>query len=167
MKLRQTPAQIHLLALAYSDLTYIVANLTSATVSWFCDPCLPCQQLGRCYAAILFGAFLWATTASYNRALTLYITWLRARAIQQPFHQHTVGQNRKKHRIKSRLIIHCSTSERCERTSERTSEWPSTSVCIFGYSGPQWRRENKKKRKRKRKEEEEEREERRKEGRHI
>ena len=28
------------------------------------------------------------------------------------------------------------TSERYERTSERTSEWPSTSVCIFGYSGP-------------------------------
>ena len=28
-------------------------------------------------------------------------------------------------------------SERCERTSERTSEWPSTSVFILGYSGPQ------------------------------
>ena len=28
-------------------------------------------------------------------------------------------------------------SEQCERTSERTSEWPSTSVCIFRYSGPQ------------------------------
>ena len=28
------------------------------------------------------------------------------------------------------------TSERCERMSERTSEWPSTSVCILSYSGP-------------------------------
>ena len=27
-------------------------------------------------------------------------------------------------------------SERCERTSERTSEWLSTSVCILGCSGP-------------------------------
>ena len=27
-------------------------------------------------------------------------------------------------------------SERCKRTSERTSKWPNTSVCIFGCSGP-------------------------------
>ena len=43
-----------------------------------------------------------------------------------------MGQNRKKHRLNSHLIIHCPTtkgvsevSERCGRTSERTSEWPS------------------------------------------
>ena len=30
------------------------------------------------------------------------------------------------------------TSERCKLTSERASEWPSTQICIFGYSGPQW-----------------------------
>ena len=29
-------------------------------------------------------------------------------------------------------------SERYELTSEQTSEWPSTSVCIPGYSGPKW-----------------------------
>ena len=28
-------------------------------------------------------------------------------------------------------------SERCEKTSKRTSEWPSTLVCIFRCSGPQ------------------------------
>ena len=74
----------------------------------------------------------------------------------------TMGQNRKKHRLNSHLIIHCpttkgvseviavegaseakravrskQTSERCERTSERTGEWPSSLVCIFGCSGPQ------------------------------
>ena len=27
-------------------------------------------------------------------------------------------------------------SERCERTSERTSEWPSTTVCILGCYRP-------------------------------
>ena len=29
------------------------------------------------------------------------------------------------------------TSEQCEQTSERTSEWPSTQICILGYSGTQ------------------------------
>ena len=29
------------------------------------------------------------------------------------------------------------TSERCEWTSERKSEWSSTPICILGYSGPQ------------------------------
>ena len=27
-------------------------------------------------------------------------------------------------------------SDQCERTSKRTSKWPSASVCIPGYSGP-------------------------------
>ena len=31
-------------------------------------------------------------------------------------------------------------SEQRERTSERTSEWSSTSVCILGCSGPQCER---------------------------
>ena len=34
-------------------------------------------------------------------------------------------------------MIHCPTSERCERTSERTSEWPSTYVSILVGSRPQ------------------------------
>ena len=29
------------------------------------------------------------------------------------------------------------TGEQCERTRKRTSEWPSTQICILGYSGPQ------------------------------
>ena len=74
----------------------------------------------------------------------------------------------KKHRINSHLIDHCpkssgvsqvserasewakrsarakqegrnkQTSEQCEWTSKQTSEWPSTPICILGYSGPQW-----------------------------
>ena len=48
----------------------------------------------------------------------------------------TMVENRKKHRQNSHLIIHFTTSERCERTSERTSEWPSTSVCILGCYRP-------------------------------
>ena len=34
-------------------------------------------------------------------------------------------------------IIHFPTSERCERTSERTSEWPSTYISILVCSRPQ------------------------------
>ena len=30
-------------------------------------------------------------------------------------------------------------SERCKQTSERTSKWPGTQICILGYSGPQWK----------------------------
>jgi len=48
-----------------------------------------------------------------------------------------MGQDREKHRINSHPIIHCLTSERCERTSEWSSEWPHTPICILGYSGPQ------------------------------
>ena len=29
-------------------------------------------------------------------------------------------------------------SKQFERTSERTSKWPSTQICILDYSGPQW-----------------------------
>ena len=50
--------------------------------------------------------------------------------------QCTMVENGKKHRQNSHLIIHFLTSERCERTSERTSEWPSTSVCILGCYRP-------------------------------
>ena len=74
-------------------------------------------------------------------------------SVLDPFPLNTRVQNRKKPRINSHLINYCpmslevsvrakrvvqskQTSERCEQTSERTSEWPSTSVCIFGCSGP-------------------------------
>ena len=87
MKLRQTQAQIHLLALAFSDLAFVVSCLFLAVVSWFCDPCLPCYQTVRCYPAIFLGFFFWALASFANRSLTLYITWLRARAIQNPFYQ--------------------------------------------------------------------------------
>jgi len=78
----------------------------------------------------------------------------------------TMVENRKKHRQNRYSIIHCptsegvsevseranewaqrrarakravrskQTSERCERTSKRTSEWPSTSICILGCYRP-------------------------------
>ena len=42
-----------------------------------------------------------------------------------------------------RVVRSKQTSERCERMSKRTSEWPSTSVCIFGCFGPQCLRKKK------------------------
>ena len=63
----------------------------------------------------------------------------RKQEIQRP----TMVENGKKHNQNSHLIIHFPTSEGmsevsewCERTSERTSEWPSTSVCILGCYRP-------------------------------
>ena len=39
----------------------------------------------------------------------------------------------------AKRVIQCKrTSKRCKRMSEWTSEWPSTSLCILGYSGPQY-----------------------------
>ena len=82
-------------------------------------------------------------------------------------HSMHYGRKWKKHRQNSHLIFHCPTSERvsevseranewaqrraraerairskqtseqCKRTSERTCDWPSTSVCIFKCSGLQ------------------------------
>ena len=48
----------------------------------------------------------------------------------------TMVENGKKHRQNSHIMIHFPTSERCERTSERTIEGPSTAVCIFGCYRP-------------------------------
>ena len=82
---------------------------------------------------------------------------------KQSKHIGTMVENGKKHRQNSHLIIGFPTSEgasevskrankwaqrrawvkravqseRCERTSKRTSEWHSTSVCVFGWSSPQ------------------------------
>ena len=50
--------------------------------------------------------------------------------------EDTMVENGKKHRQDRHLIILCPTSERCERTSERTSEWPNSSVCILGCYRP-------------------------------
>ena len=53
------------------------------------------------------------------------------------FLQSTRVENGKKHRQNSHPILYFPTSERCERMSERTSEWPSTYVSILVCSRPQ------------------------------
>ena len=37
-----------------------------------------------------------------------------------------------------RAVLNKQMSEQWEQTSKRTSEWPSTPICIVCYSGPQW-----------------------------
>ena len=88
MKVRRSQGQIHLLALAFSDLASVIGFLNVGISGWLCDPCLPCYQLGRCYAALLVVFILWLLAVYTNRWLTLVITWLRARAIKNPFLQH-------------------------------------------------------------------------------
>ena len=56
------------------------------------------------------------------------LSWIRAS--WRTNSQLTMVENGKKHRQNSHPIIHCP-------TSERTSEWPSTPICILSYSGPQ------------------------------
>ena len=88
IKKRRTQGQIHLLTLAFSDLAFVIGCFNQGVISWLCDPCLPCYQLGRCYAALLVVFILWLLAVYTNRWLTLVITWLRARAIKNPFLQH-------------------------------------------------------------------------------
>ena len=68
--------------------------------------------------------------------LSLNVLFSRITNVPLSFKCRTMVENRKKYRQNSHPIIHCSTSERCERTSERTSEWPSTTVCILGCYRP-------------------------------
>ena len=96
--------------------------------------------------------------------MTLFYSLSPSSLDQRPIHLCTMVESRKKHRQNSHPIIHCPTSkgvservnewvsersgglERSEQSqaseqvsgaSERTSERPSTLVCIFGCSGPQ------------------------------
>ena len=86
-------------------------------------------------------------------------TWaVLSLALHWKMKECTMVQNRKKNREKSHLILYSPKSEGvsevseqankwvqrslqakqvgpCERTSKWTSEWPSTAVCIPGYSG--------------------------------
>ena len=45
---RRTQAQIHLLALAFSDIGVGVAYVSRAIFSWMCDFCLPCSRAKTC-----------------------------------------------------------------------------------------------------------------------
>ena len=103
MKQRQTQAQIHLLTLAFSDLAYVICCSNLAIVSWSCDACLPCPQLGRCHTVILVAGSLWVIASSTNRCLILVITGLRARAIKNPFQQHA-NQDQSARRVFGELI---------------------------------------------------------------
>ena len=87
MKERRTKGQIHLLTLSLSDLFYLVCSANLAVLSWFCDACLPCHQLGHRHTAILVSIVVWLVAGTTNRFLTIVITWLRARAINNPYSQ--------------------------------------------------------------------------------
>ena len=88
IKKRRKPGKIHLLTLAFADLAFVIGCFNQGVASWLCNPCLPCSQLGHCYTALRVVAFLLGIAVNTNRWLILVITWLRARAIKNPFLQH-------------------------------------------------------------------------------
>ena len=85
-----------------------------------------------------------------SRYLDLAAKWFpgnqgqKSRGTSLLFNRCTMVENRKKHRKNSHPIIYCPTSEGVskaseranKRMSERTSEWPSTYICVFLYFWP-------------------------------
>ena len=101
MKWRLTVAQIHLLALAFSDLAYVICCSLLAIVSWFCDPF---HQIGRCITVFRVARISWTVTSYTNRGLTLIITGLRARAIKSPFQQEQERRNKSRCQMWTELV---------------------------------------------------------------
>ena len=81
MKRRQTQAQIHLLALAFSDVSVCLFYPLMAVWSKTCDPCLPCGPAFVCFCMHRF--LTYATSFMYivNRFTAVYITFVRAKAL--------------------------------------------------------------------------------------
>ena len=78
---------------------------------------------------------------SSYRYFPLHLLRSSPATLQEPssgFQLHaTMGQIRKKHRIKSHLIIHCPTSEGVSEVSERASERVSTAEGASKASSPE------------------------------
>ena len=101
---------------------------------WQSSPCYEVPNLAnRLFVDDRPQSIRHATTSTTSQAI------LMTKAVSGfcPITFGTMVENGKKHRQNSHPIFHCPTSERCERTSERASEWPSTSVCILGCYRPQ------------------------------
>ena len=82
MNRRRTAAQIHLVALAISDITVGASAFSAAILSWSCNFCrLPCENAKFCFMsyalAILFQDFF----LILNRSMTLYISFVRAKSL--------------------------------------------------------------------------------------
>jgi len=75
---------------------------------------------------------VWSKTENNTDKIAIQsFTVPRAREWAKWASERTERRARVKRAIRSKQ-----TSERCERTSERTSEWPSTSICILGCYRP-------------------------------
>ena len=83
-RLRRTQAQIHLLTLAFSDLTVNVAGIVDVifTTATACNLCDPCTEVQNEYFHVYFVTFtIWHLATGVNRMITLYITFVRARTL--------------------------------------------------------------------------------------
>ena len=79
---RRTQAQIHLLTLAFSDISVGIAAMLFAALGWSCDLCLPCSQQGVCFTAFMVAGFFWRFSWNVNRVMTISIAIVRAKAVR-------------------------------------------------------------------------------------
>ena len=75
---KRTQTQVHLLALAFSDITVLVGVIGIEILSWTCEFCLPCNQTGYCNAMYSITFPLFYLLLTVNRSITLYISYVRA-----------------------------------------------------------------------------------------
>ena len=78
---RPTHAQLHLQALACSDVSVGLTSFCIGIVSWHCDLCQPCQRAWTCALVTEIFYLLWAIFGCVNRVMTVCITFFRAEAV--------------------------------------------------------------------------------------
>ena len=100
---RRTQAQIHLLVLGYSDLAVCAATICWAVFSWACDPCAPCKEASACFHFHTIAYFFWFISFTANQWLTVFITYIRARALWS-INGALISQNKTQNRMLLELV---------------------------------------------------------------
>ena len=90
-----------------------------------------CGKLGH-YANHPLSNALWDKTRSFETSIIHFPTSEGVSEVSERANEWAQWRARAKQAVRSKR-----TSERCERTSEETSEWPSTYVSILVCSRPQ------------------------------
>ena len=105
MAQRQTQAQIHLLTLAFSDVTICLFYPFMSIWSSFCDPCLPCVRPFVCFYTFNFLVCATVVMLMINRFATLYITFVRAKALST-LRNAMASRNQTPRQILTEMIIY-------------------------------------------------------------
>ena len=104
MKQQRTQAQIHLRALALSDISVCIIYIGIAIWSWICQPCLPCSQAFSCKLTFEVMIHALILLLVWNRVMTLYITFIRAKALFNTTNA-MASQNKAEQRVLVELVF--------------------------------------------------------------